>query len=80
MEVKENLKNSVIVLNKEEDFSKESLNDLFEKILKYKELPFHDVILNMHSKHYLKFWELFNNKKINFKNIEIKNDKFTIVF
>jgi hypothetical protein len=80
MQVKENLKGALIFLDKEEDFSKKSLNEVFEKILNYKKLPFHDVVLNMDSKHYSKFWEPFITKKLDYKNFEIKNDKLTVLF
>jgi hypothetical protein len=80
MQTKETLKNVIIVLDKEEDFSKKSIEDLFQKIKEYKKLPFHDVILKMHSKYYVKFWEILISKKEKFKEAEIKNDLFRISF
>lgn len=80
MQTKETLKNSVVVLDDEKDFSKESLEKLFQKIKEYKKLPFHDVIIQMHSKYYLKFLEMLSSRKENYKEAEIKNDVFRISF
>lgn len=80
MQVKETNKNSVILLDKDEDFSNKSLVDVFAKIENYKKLPFHDVILTMNSKYFVKFWEAFNQNKISFKEAETKNNLFSIRF
>lgn len=80
MQIKEINNNSLIVLDKDEDFSNKSFTDIFNKVEKYKKLPFHDVILTMESKYFLKFWELFQNTKMNFKEAETKNNIFCIKF
>lgn len=80
MQTKETLKNVVIVLDDQKDFSKESIDKLFRKIDEYKKLPFHDVIVQMHSKHYAKFLEILNSIKQKYKEAEIKNDVFRISF
>jgi hypothetical protein len=80
MQIKETLKNVVIVLDKEEDFLKDSIENLFIKIKEYKKLPFHEIILQMPSRYYVKFWEMLRSKKENYKEAEIKNDIFRISF
>ena len=80
MQTKETLKDAIIILDKEEDFKKESLDSVFEKIEEYKKLPFHDVILQMHANNYVKFWEIFIKKKPKYEEAEIKNDVFRIRF
>lgn len=80
MQTKETLKNAVVVLDNEKDFSKESLDKLFQQIKEYKKLPFHDVIIQMNSKYYVKFLEMLSSRKENYKEAEIKNDVFRISF
>lgn len=80
MQTKETLKNVIIDLEKDEDFSKNSLEKLFEKIKEYKKLPFHDVLLQMNSKYYIKFLEIIKSKKLKYKEAEIKNNLFRILF
>jgi hypothetical protein len=80
MQVKETLKNVVILIDKEEDFLKDSIEQLFIKIKEYKKLPFHEIILQMPSRYYVKFWEILRAKKENYKEAEIKNDILRISF
>lgn len=80
MQTKETLKNVVLILEKDEDFSKESIEKLFQKIKEYKKLPFHDVVVQMHSKYYVKFWEILRSKKEKYKEAEIKNEIFRLSF
>lgn len=80
MQTKETLKNAVVLLDNEKDFSKESLEKLFQQIKEYKKLPFHDVIIQMNSKYYVKFLEMLSSRKENYKEAEIKNDVFRISF
>ena len=80
MQTKETLKNVIIDLEKDEDFSKNSLEKLFEKIKEYKKLPFHDVVLQMNLKYYIKFLEIIKSKKLKYKEAEIRNNLFRILF
>lgn len=80
MQLKETTKYASIVLEKDEDFSKENIKKVFKKIEEYKKLPFHDVILHMNSKYYVKFWELLMNKMLNYKEAQIKNNMLSILF
>ena len=80
MHIKETNKNTVIVLDKDEDFSNKIILDVFKKIQNYKKLPFYDVILSMDSKYLTKFWEVFYKNKIDFKEAENKNNLFCIKF
>lgn len=80
MQTIETFKNAVVVLDNEKDFSKESADKLFQKIKEYKKLPFHDVIVQMQSKYYVKFLEMLSLRKENYKEAEIKNDVFRILF
>lgn len=80
MQVKETTKYASIILDKEEDFSKQNMEGVLKKIEEYKKLPFHDVILQIDSKHYMKFWEILISKKLKYKEAEIKNNIFSIKF
>jgi hypothetical protein len=80
MQIKETNKNVLIVLDKDEDFSNKSILDVFRKIENYKKLPFHDVVLSMDSKYFVKFWEEFYKNKMDFKEAETKNNLFCIKF
>jgi len=80
MQVKETTKYASIILDKEEDFSKQNIEGVLKKIEEYKKLPFHDVILQIDSKHYMKFWEILISKKLKYKEAEIKNNIFSIKF
>lgn len=80
MQIKETNKNSIILLDKDEDFSNNSIVDVLKKVENYKKLPFHDVVLTMNAKYFVKFWEEFNKNKIDFKEAETKNNVFSIVF
>lgn len=80
MQTKETMKDAVIFLEKEEDFFPKNLEIVFTKIKEYKKLPFHDVLLKMDSKHFLKFWKFFHKKKIDWKEAETKNDVVLIKF
>lgn len=80
MQTNETLKNVIITLEKDDDFSKESLKKLFEKIKEYKKLPFHEVFVQMHSKYYFKFLEFLKLIKEKYKEAEIKNNIFRISF
>lgn len=74
MQTKETMKDTIIFLEKEEDFFPKNLEIVFSKIKKYKNLPFHDVFLKIEAKHFKKFWQFFNDKKIYWKEIETKSD------
>lgn len=80
MQIKETLKNVIIFLENDEDFSKKSLDKLFEQIKEHKKLPFHEVFVQMHSKYYVKFLEILKSKKEKYKEAEIKNNVFRIEF
>jgi hypothetical protein len=74
MQTKETMKDAVIFLEKEEDFFPKNLEVVFTKIKEYKKLPFHDVILKINIKYFVKFWEFFYKKNLNWKTTEINND------
>jgi hypothetical protein len=80
MQIKETLRDAVIFLDKDEDFSNNKIKEVFDKIKNYKKLPFHDVIVTMNSKYFVKFLELINLMRLEYKEIEIKNNKLTIQF
>jgi hypothetical protein len=80
MQIKENTKFASIILDKEEDFTKPNIEETFKKIEEYKKLPFHDVILQMDSKYYVRFWEILMSKKLKYKEAEIKNNTMLIKF
>lgn len=80
MQMKENTNSATILLDKEEDFSSKSLAETMKKISTYKKLPFHDVILAMDSKNFVRFWENARNIDMKFKQAETKNDVFSLIF
>jgi len=80
MQIQETLKNAIIVLDKDEDFIPKNLESVFAKIEKYKKLPFHDVILKIDKKNSMKFFEVFQKKKMNSVETEIKNDMILFKF
>lgn len=80
MQIQETLKNAIIVLDKDEDFIPKNLESVFEKIEEYKKLPFHDVILKIDKKNSMKFFEVFQKKKMNSVETEIKNDMILFKF
>lgn len=80
MQTQETLKNAIIVLDKEEDFIPKNLESVFAKIEEYKKLPFHDVILKIDKKNSMKFFEVFQKKKMNSVETEIKNDMILFKF
>jgi len=78
MKIEETLKYALITLDNEKDFSKQSISEIFEKIKKYKGLPFHDVIVQMDSKYFAKFWEPLSKLKITLQDLELKNNLFKV--
>lgn len=80
MQMKENTNSATILLDKEEDFSSKSLAETMKKISTYKKLPFHDVILAMDSKNFVRFWENARNIDMKFKQAKTKNDVFSLIF